>query len=84
MTMQIGRRAVRFYDYADSIGVGELVSRIKMAERMNAAYSTALYNLERAVSEGLLCKVVGIIDMQVGWLYCLPSTHEQLMRDGVV
>lgn len=71
-------RAVRFLDYVDRIGAGQLVSRWGMARKMNCSYSTAVYNLERAVSEGVLRKVIGIVEGQTGWLYCLPETQRSL------
>lgn len=74
-------RAVRFLDYVDSIRAGELVSRSMMAERMGCSYFTAMYNLEKAVSERALKKVVGYIGLQAGWLYCLPQTQPGLF-DG--
>lgn len=75
----VGRaRALRYLDYVDLIGVGELVSRDDVAGRMGCPYSTALYNLERAVSEGALNKMYGIINVQPGWLYALPVTMPRL------
>lgn len=71
-------RAAKFLDYVDRVGRGEIVSRGDMQERMGVAYSTALYHLERAVSEGYLHKQHGFIDRQPGWLYALPETMPKL------
>lgn len=66
----VGSRAARFLDYVDAIGKGAIVSRSEMAEMMSVSYSTARYNLERAVSEGYLNKQYGFVtDNQPGWLY---------------
>jgi hypothetical protein len=80
MELEHGRpRALRYLDYVDAIGKGETVSRRDMMCRLNAAYSTAQYNLERAVSEGELHKVYGFAtDTQPGWLYALPETMPKL------
>lgn len=75
-------RAARYLDYVARIGVGRLVSRLQMARMMDCSYCTAVYNLERAVREGRLHKVVGFVGNQTGWLYCLPETQERLLKDG--
>ena len=80
MAMQITQpQAIRYMDYADRVGVGAFVSRASMAALFDVAYSTATYHLEKAVSEGLLKKVVGYIGNQTGWLYCLPETQSNLL-----
>jgi hypothetical protein len=72
-------RALRYLDYVDDLRVGEVVSRADMARRMKCAYSTAMYNLERAVSEGELHKAYGFAtSKQPGWLYALPATMPRL------
>jgi len=46
---------------------------------MGVPYSTALYNLERAVTEGYLNKRVGYAsENHAGWLYALPETMPRL------
>lgn len=75
----VGTRAARFLEYAAAVGEGEIVSRRQMAERMGASYGAALYNLERAVSEGALNKQYGFASsQQPGWLYALPGTFQTL------
>lgn len=72
-------RAVRFFAYVDKIKPGELVTRKDMEIRMEAAYSTATYNLDRAVSEGWLNRQWGYAsENQPGWLYGLPETLPRL------
>ena len=72
-------RAIRFLDYVDAIGEGELVSRSDMAAHFEVAYGTALYHLERAVSEGYLNKVYGFATKaQPGWLYARKDTMPRL------
>lgn len=76
---EIQSRAARFLDYCDAIGAGEVVNRAQMAERMGVTYSTARYNLERAVSEGALNKQYGFAtDHQPGYIYALPETMPRL------
>lgn len=66
----IGSRAATFLEYVDEMGQGGIVSRREMAQRMGVNYSTARYNLERAVSEGYLNKRYGYVtEHQPGWLY---------------
>lgn len=75
----VGSRAARYIEYADAVGEGEIVSRSQMARRMNSSYGAALYNLERAVSEGLLKKAYGFASQrQPGWVYALPGTWPTL------
>lgn len=75
----VGSRAARFFDYVRAIGKGEVVSRAMMAERMGCAYSTAHYNLERAVMEGYLNKAYGFASaQQPGWIYALPETMPRM------
>lgn len=75
-------RAVKYQEYAAAIGQGEVVSRWDMARRFGVVYSTARYNLERAVREGVLQKFVGYAsDNQVGWVYALPGTMKQLLEE---
>lgn len=71
----VGSRALKFLDYVDKVGQGDIVSRRDMCARMQAPYSTVVYNLERAVSEGYLNKQYGFASAdQPGWLYALPGT----------
>jgi hypothetical protein len=75
----VGSRAVRFLEWVKAIGVGEVVSRQMMAERMNCNYSTARYHLERATLEGWLNKQYGYAsERQPGWVYALPETMPRL------
>ena len=75
----VGGRAVRYFDYVNAIGQGELVTRSDMALRMGASYSAVMYNLERAVLEGALNKAYGYAtENQPGWLYALPETMPRL------
>lgn len=75
----VGSRAARYLDYVDQIGQGEIVTRKQMAIRMNCSYSSAQYNLERAVLEKELNKQYGFAsENQPGWLYALPSTMPRM------
>lgn len=72
-------RAARFQDYVAAVGEGEIVTRSMMAERMGASYSTALYNLDRAVTEGALARfVVTGAAQQTAWGYAHPGVQLQL------
>lgn len=76
----VGDRALRYLDYVDQIGKGEIVTRKDMAEKMGCSYSAAMYNLERAVANGALNKQYGYAtENQPGWLYALPATMPRLV-----
>lgn len=75
----VGTRAARFLEFAAEIGEGEIVSRSQMARRLKVSYGSALYNLERAVTEGVLRKQYGFASSnQPGWLYAHPETFQRL------
>jgi len=75
---QVKMRGIKYIEYANALGQGEILSRDDFAELMGASYSTATYHLERAVMAGLLNKQYGFISHQPGWLYALPSTMPRL------
>lgn len=72
-------RAAKFLLYVEHFGAGDVRSRKEVARLMGVPYSTALYNLERAVTEGYLNKRVGYAsENHAGWLYALPETMPRL------
>ena len=78
----VGSRAAAFLDYVDAIGRGGLVSRREMAERMGVSYSTARYNLDRAVAEKYLNRQYGFVTAnQPGWLYAWRDSMPKLPGD---
>lgn len=72
-------RAMVYQHYPQHFGVGEVLSRRMVAERVGCSYSNAAYHLERAVSNGLLNKQYGFAQAnQPGWVYALPETMPRL------
>lgn len=72
--------APRWVEYVVAVGQGEIVTRTDMAQRMGVHYSTAMYHLDRAVSEGALHRAICVSNRgnQSCWGYALPETMLQL------
>jgi transposase len=71
--------AAMYIEYAKLFQTGETLSRRQVADRMGVPYTTALYNLERAVDEGLLQKaVVWTKRNSTGWGYYLVHEVEDM------
>ena len=72
-------RGITYQQYPFLFDDGEILSRREVAKRVGRSYSAATYNLERAVSAGLLNKRYGFTNRyQPGWVYALPGTMPRL------
>ena len=72
-------RGITYTGYPELFDDGEILSRREVAKRVGRSYSAATYNLERAVSAGLLNKQYGFTNnYQPGWVYALPATMPRL------
>jgi hypothetical protein len=68
-------RGITYTGYPNVFAPGEILSRREVSERVGRSYSAVVYNLERAVSAGLLNKQYGFTNRyQPGWVYALPAT----------
>lgn len=68
----------RYEDYADAFRVGQLLTRVDLANHFGVGRSTAGYHLDRAVSAGFLNRAYGWTGLRSGWLYGLPETMPRL------
>lgn len=72
-------RGITYRTYPNFFGVGDLLTRKDVADIVGKSYTTVMYHLERAVSDGLLHKVNGLTYRnQPGWLYALPETMPRI------
>lgn len=68
--------------YVRAFKPGEYFTRREIAETNKLAYTTVVYNLEKAVSKGKLAKHKYLVNGQPTWIYGLPDTMQQLALRG--